>query len=83
MLTFIYFNVDYFGWNNILLFLNLIKMLGFKIKNKINQTKLVGFIRVEYQCHNLSHLIYFDKKHAKERTCWRHVLFKLCEGGWT
>jgi len=58
-------------------------MLGFKIKNKINQTKLVGFIRVEYQYHNLSHLIYFDKKHAKKRTCWRHVLFKLCEGDWT
>lgn len=42
-------------------------MLGFKIKNKINQTKSVGFIRVEYQCHNLSHHIYFDKKHAKKK----------------
>jgi len=66
-----------------LIFFNLIKMLGFKIKNKINLTKLVGFIRVEYQYHNLSHHIYIDKKHTKKRTCWRHVLFKLCEGDWT
>jgi len=63
MLIFIYFNVDYFSWINIF---NLIKMLGFKIKNKINQTKLVGFMRVEYQCHNLSHYIYIDKKHTKK-----------------
>lgn len=37
------------------------------MKNKINQTKLVGFIRVEYQYHNLSHHIYTDKKHAKKK----------------
>ncbi len=41
-------------------------MLGFKMKNKINQTKLVGFIRVEYQYHNLSHHIYTDKNTPKK-----------------
>ena len=45
---------------------NLIKMLGFKIKNKINQTILVGFIRVEYQCHNLSHHFILIKNTPKK-----------------
>ena len=49
-----------------LIFFNLIKMLGFKIKNKINQTKLVGSIRVEYQCHNLSHHFILIKNTPKK-----------------
>ena len=36
------------------------------MKNKINQTKLVGSIRVEYQCHNLSHHFILIKNTQKK-----------------
>lgn len=41
-------------------------MLGFKIKNKINLTKLVGFIRVEYQYHNF-HIIFILIKNTPKK----------------
>ena len=41
-------------------------MLGFKIKNKINQTILVGFISVGYQYRNLSHHFILIKNTPKK-----------------